>query len=383
MKRVLLVLISSIFCISSIARNDVNELQEKIQGIMRQYDAVGLSVVVVKDKKIVYSNTYGYNPDYSNPEKRDPIKDNSIYYIASVSKTFVGTAIMQLVEQGKLRLDDDVNQYLDFQVRNPYYAQVPITIRMLLSHQSSIKKSATYTSFEKLKSKQEIKIKSLFNNIMPGTAYDYSNLGFVLLGAVIEKVSGMRFDDYIDKNIMAPMGLYGSFNVLKLDSNLFVRTYQYNKSKNKFIKQNSTYNQKLFPDKEYVKGYSTPSLRPAGGMMMSAKDLANYMIMHMNMGVAMTGNKIISRDSELEMRKAQGVKKNIGLSFVHFGGTIPGKDLVGMTGGARGIHSAMLFQPNENFGFVVICNGCKSTQTDGFDMNKKIILELYNAFIKK
>lgn len=383
MKRVLLMYIFSILCISSIARNDINELQEKIQEIMRQYETIGLSMVVVKDNKILYSTSLGYNPDYINPEKRDSIKKKNVYYIASISKTFVGTAIMQLVEQGKLRLDDDVNQYLDFRVRNPYFSQIPITIRMLLSHQSSIKKGATYNSFAIFKSKQDKNIKQLFNNCKPGTAYDYSNLGYVLLGAVIEEVSGMRFDDYIDKNIITPMGLYGSYNVLKLDSNLFVRTYKYDRSKERFVKQGSTYKQDVISDKNYIKGYSTPSLRPAGGMMMSADDLAKYMIMHMNMGKALTGNRIISKESEQTMRKGQGIKKNIGLSFVRFSGTLPGKNLVGMTGGARGIHSAMLFQPEENFGFVVICNGCNSQNTDGFDMNKKIILELYNAFIKE
>ena len=127
-----------------------DSINDQIEKIRSKYDNIGLAVVVVKNNRIVYSKTFGYNPDPSDPTKGVPIKTDDIFYIASVSKTFVGTAVMQLVEKGRLSLEDDVNRYLDFSVRNPRFPDVPITIRMLLAHRSSLKKNAHYIGFDKI-----------------------------------------------------------------------------------------------------------------------------------------------------------------------------------------------------------------------------------------
>jgi len=376
MRLLLVFIVLIILGVPCAAQYNARDIHDRILGIMRQYDAVGLSVVVVKDKKILFSDTFGYNPNYNNVEKRDPIKNNGIYYIASISKTFVGTAIMQLVEKGLISLDSDVNKYLNFRVENPYYPQVPITVRMLLSHHSSIKKGAPYNSFDKIASKNIDDVKQCFNNSKPGTDYSYSNLGYAILGAVIENVSGLRFDDYIERHIISPMGLYGSYNVSKIDSNLFVKSYRYNKSKGRYIKQYDTYSQNL-PSVGYVKGYSTPSLRPAGGVMISARDLAKYMMMHMNNGLAANGRRIISENSEMLLRD-----KTIH-NLYYTKAYIPNVRLVGMNGGARGMHTEMFFSPDKDYGFVILCNGCNSTGSSDSGLNKLVMRELYNTFILK
>ena len=172
-------------------------VEDRILGYMRDFNCVGLSVVVVKDNTIVYDNTFGYNPNYEDPTERKPIRKGDIYWIASVSKTFVATAIMQLIEKKKLSLDDDVNNYLSFKVRNPQYPNTPITIRMLLSHRSSLNDHQYEYSFNRINPQTNPDYRSLYNNYKPGTDYFYCNLGYNILGAVIENASGLRFDDYI------------------------------------------------------------------------------------------------------------------------------------------------------------------------------------------
>ena len=359
------------------------ELNCKILHLMGEHECVGLSVVVVRDNKIVYYGSFGYNPDYSDSTKRTPIKREDINYIASISKTFISAAIMQLKEKGLLKLDDDINKYLDFSVRNPYYPDVPITIRMLLTHRSSINKlngSITFDHFNLIIPEKNKDYSKCYNKYKPGTAYDYSNYGYVILGAIIEKTTGMRLDDYIDKYIMKPMGLYGGFNIEKLDSNRFVRPYQY--VKGKFVKPIDIYK----PDKhlqDYILGFSTPALHPADGMIISSYDLAKFMLMHMNDGQYKKGKRIISRESEREMREVPAGNRNYGLALAHYNYIIDGVDLIGMIGGARGMHTAMYFNPKEKYGFVVFCNGCNSTSAADGGLNKLVVIELYKTFISR
>lgn len=358
------------------------ELHGRIIQLMEEHECIGLSVVVVKDNKIVYYDSFGYNPDYSDPTKRIPIKKDDINYIASISKTFISTAIMQLKEKRLLNLDDDVNKYLDFSVRNPHYPDTPITIKMLLTHRSSLNNlnyTVTFDHFNLLIPEKNRDCSQCYNNYKPGTDYDYCNYGYVILGAIIEKTSGMRLDDYIDRFIMKPMGLYGGFNVEKLDSCRFVRAYHH--AKGKFVKPIDVYK----PDKylkDYVLGFSTPALHPADGMIISSNDLAKFMLMHMNDGRYKKGKRIISSESEKEMRIAPKDNKNYGLALAHYN-FLNGIDLIGMTGGARGMHTAMYFNPDEKYGFVVFCNGCNSTSAADGGLNKLVVKELFSTFISK
>lgn len=356
-------------------------LKHRIEFIRRDFKSVGLFTSVVNNGKIVYSATFGYNPDYSDTTIRTPIRDNDMFLIASVSKTFVGTAILQLVEKKRITLDDDVNKYLDFSVRNPKYPQIPITIRMLLCHRSSLKRNSPYPDFLfVIKEGNTNKLISLFEDFVPNSKLSYSNMGFDILGAVIENVTGIRFDDYVDNNILKPLGLGGGYDVQKLDTSCFVRTYSYKNGK--FVKLSPVYSKKRIQDNDYKLGYSTSVLWPAGGMVISGNDLTRYMMAHMNKGKLKGCKRILNKQSE-ELLWARQEGTNYGLSFVHsiLQKIIPGVDLIGMTGGARGIHSVMMFNPEERIGFVVICNGCTSKSADGIEMNKLIMKELYDAYI--
>ena len=320
------------------------KVRNQIETLRKHYGNIGLSVVVVKNNRIVYSDNFGYNPDPTDPSQGKPIRKNNLFYIASISKTFVGTAIMQLVEEEKLSLEDDVNRYLDFNLRNPNFPDTPITIRMLLSHRSSLKKGADYDDFDKINPEKAGDLYAFFNDYPPGKKADYSNLGFVILGAVVEKVTGMRFDDYVQKHILKPLRLHGGYDVSRLERSKLVYPCRYRDDH--FVVQKKAYASVDKKAHHYILGYCTPMLNPAGGLKISATDLAKYMMMHINKGKFRWRKRVVAKESEEQMWKGQN-KTAYGLSFVHFLKVIPGEDLVGMNGANHGIHSSMYFHPEK------------------------------------
>lgn len=372
------------FLLHSCVAQNKQTLEEEIEKIMYKYEAVGVSAVVVKDNKICYTHTFGYNPDYNDTTLRKPIPKNGIYVIASISKTFVSTAIMQLVEKKKLKLDEDINKYLTFIVRNPKYPDVPITIRMLLCHRSSLNDSQYGWTLSQIDPATGKDWKGCYNDYAPGDDYKYCNLGYSLLGAIIENVTGERFYNYVETHITKPLGLYANYNLTKIDSNMLVRALSYNQKKRTFWIDNSIYNYPYYEDKlqDYQLGYSVAYFSPTGGVKISATDLAKYMMMHMNEG-KYGGKRIISRKSEMEMQKTQMGNINYGLGFSQYKGRVKGEALDGMVGCAHGVHSSMLFNRKEKYGFVVICNGCTSKAKDGQNMNTEIIQQLYKFIVKK
>ena len=361
-----------------------SRLEEDIQKVMEEYKAIGASTVVVKDNKICFHRTFGYNPDYNDTTLRNPIPDDGVFWIASVSKTFISTSIMQLVENRKLKLDDDVNKYLQFKVRNPNYPDTPITIRMLLCHRSSLNDKHYDWTLKMMYSTDKNIYSENFNNIKPGTKFVYCNLNYSLLGAIIENVTGIRFDEYIDKNICEPLGLNASFNLTKIDSLKLVRTLKYNKKEKQFKKVNRIYNYQYVRDKlkDYKLGYTTACLSPAGGMKMSAKDLATWMMIHMNYG-QWNGKRIVSKKSELEMWTPQGSDRNYGFAFSQYDKIVKGEKFIGMTGSSHGNNSVMFFNPEKKYGFVVITNGyVPVSKKRHISLARELVRPLYNHFIK-
>ena len=299
--------------------------------------------------------------------------------IQSISKTFISTAIMQLVEDKLLNIDDDVNDYLNFRVRNPEYPDTPITIRMLLNHRSSIN-DRHYGNLNHINPEKGKKWRECYNKYRPGTRFLYCNFNYSLLGAIIEKASSQRFFDYIDEKIIAPLDLYASYNLTKIDSSRLVKAYKYNRDKNSFMPDASVYNYSRYKSalNNYILGQTTASFSPSGGMKISAQDLAKYMIMHMNYG-EYNGKRILSKASELEMWKPQGNDTTYALGFFRDKTILKGEPIFGVRGSAHGVHSIMLFSPEKKFGIVVICNGCTADRK----MKEGIAWVLYKHLIKE
>jgi len=184
--------------------------------------AIGASVCVVKGDKIAWSGCFGH----ANIETKRNITANTLFSVGSISKTITGTAIMQLYEQGQIKLDEDINSFLTFPVRNPHNPEKPITFRMLLTHTASIsdrdvKKGENRLDVfnEQKDSKRSLKkiLKGYltpggeyykdgnFIKAVPGKKYEYSNLGYALIGLLVERISKQTFHEYCRKNIFGPL----------------------------------------------------------------------------------------------------------------------------------------------------------------------------------
>lgn len=361
----------NIFCQNEKAEAD-------IKTIMQQHDIIGVSVAVVKHGKIIYTHSFGLK----NVESNEPLTDKNIFRIASISKSFSATSIMQLVEAGKLSLSDDFSKLVGFTVRNPKYPDIPITLKMVLSHTSSINDSQGYFNFDVIYPAKNPDYAKCYNDYAPGEGYQYCNLNFNMIGAVIEKISGERFDNYVKQHILNPLGVYGGYCVDSLDSNLFATLYEYDSATKKFIPAPMAYAPRREEIKNYVLGYSTPAFSPTGGMKISATSLATAMMMHMNHGMY-NGVRIISKKSSKLMQKKISEEEGYGLAISNVENMIYGQKLTGHTGSAYGLYSAMFFNRKKNYGIVAIINGCNPAYVDNFnDALRTVVNSLYTNVVK-
>jgi D-alanyl-D-alanine carboxypeptidase len=172
-------------------------------------DGPGAAVVVVKDGRVIFRKGYGM----ANLELKTPMQPDMVFEIGSITKQFTSTAILMLVEQGKLSLDDDLHKYL------PDYPDkgAKISIENLLTHTSGIK---SYTDDLKWQGtwRQDLTVQQIIDitkddplEFPPGSKWKYDNTGYILLGAIIEKVTGLSYADYVRKNIFEPLGMKHSY----------------------------------------------------------------------------------------------------------------------------------------------------------------------------
>lgn len=349
------------------------KLEADINDIIKQYKAIGLSVAVIKKDSLIYQQAFGLK----DLDSQEPLTETDIFRIASISKSFSATAIMQLVEQGKLSLSDDFSKLIGFKVRNPKFPEKVITLKMVLSHTSSINDREGYFSLDAINPNKNPNWAKCYNDYEPGKGYQYCNLNYNMVGAVIEKVSGQRFDEYMKAHILDPLGLYGGYCVDSLDKNRFVTLYSYNDAPKNFTSSPMAYNLRSEELKQYILGYSTPLFSPTGGMKISAIDLAKYMSMHLNMGTY-KGVKIISKKSAKIMQTQISSDEGYGLAIETNQHIIKGKKMKGHTGSAYGLYSAMFFNPQKKFGIVAITNGCLPVFTNGMSVAlMKTINSLY------
>ncbi len=356
----------------------VEKAEVGINNIIEKRSVVGLAVAVVKDGKIIYTKSFGLK----NINSKTLLADNDIFRIASISKSFSATSIMQLIDRGKLKLTDDFSDLVGFKVRNPRFPEKVITLKMVLSHTSSINDSEGYFNLDVINPSKNVNWAKCYNNYAPGEGYQYCNLNFNMIGTIIEKLSGERFDRYIKHNILDPLGLYAGYCVDSLDKTKFATLYEYNSKDKIFTEAPLAYNPRSEEIKNYQMGYSTPVFSPTGGMKISATDLAKYMIMHMNYGKYSNGRIIKKKYAKLMQTKITE-EEGYGMALRAVDNLIPGKKMKGHTGSAYGLYSAMFFEPKEKFGIVVITNGCNATYSNGYcDAIKESINCLYDNLIR-
>ena len=310
---------------------------------LEAYHVPGATVSVVQNGKLIFARGYGY----ANIEQRTPVvADRILFRPGSVSKLFVWTAVMQLVEQGKLDLNADINTYLkDFKIP-PTYPQ-PITLANLMTHTPGFEDQVLGTlvrSDKDIKPLGEYLATHMPARVRPpGELTAYSNYGASLAGYIVGQVSGMPFDQYVEEHIFKPLGMHNSTFRQPLPSDLAPNMavgYTY---------VNGTYQPHDF---EWLQS------EPAGAMTTTATDLASFMIAHLQNG-RFENTHILNEAMAQEMHQ-QSFTNDVHVNGFAHGfmiATINNQHIIWHGGDTIYFHSALVLIPEHNVGFFVSYNG--------------------------
>ena len=341
----------------------VADLETYLDALAASGNPPGLSVVVVKDGRLVYSRAFGF-ADGPRNIKATP---ETVYHWWSMTKIPTAIAVLQLSEQGRLSLDDPVTKYLPwFKVTYPTTDRAPITILNLLQHSSGLPDTMPamigwvhYDDDSRNQTEIARKYLSSFNKLKfaPGARASYSNYNYMLLGAVIEAVTGEPYEQYMTQNILQPLGMTrtsfvyspemaaqassGSLPVVHfympllpflLDTNQLIRERQANL---------------LWFHKMYI------DATPSTGLIGPAPDVGRLMMAYLSRG-ALEGKSVLSPHSVALMTETAPIDGH-GLGWFSFPqGSRP---YVEHAGGGPGFATNMRLNPHEKLGIAILANG--------------------------
>lgn len=307
----------------------------------------GIACCVVKDNRMIWSGAYGW----ANIEKGIPMSIDGIMNIASISKTFTATAVMQLWEKELLRLDTDINLYLPFPVTNPHHPESPITIFHLLTHTSSIVDGdyydASYSDGDPVISLEDwiagylepgAQFYSEEQNYLqdePGSKREYSNVGYGLLAYLVERISGMPFNEYCRLHIQEPLGMTNSgWFISEIDTSNHITPYEFKDGQNQPLEL-----------------YSFPNY-PDGLLRTSVRELSFFLLAIMNGGKC-NQVRILEKSTLKEMLQPV-VEMDDGQGLCWH--KIKYEGLWGHSGGDPGVATYMFFNPRTRIGIITFQN---------------------------
>jgi CubicO group peptidase (beta-lactamase class C family) len=318
----------------------------------------GISVVMVENDQIVYSHGYGL----ANLKTKTPMTDATLLEIGSTTKSMTALAVIQLVEAGKLELDQTVKHYLPwFATSEKNKLSDKITLRQCLTHTSGLSdKSIPHdTAMDEMALERWVKsFKNSKLEFVPGSKTKYSNFGYAVLGLIVQNVSGMSFERYLSENLFKPLEMQRTTLDPKIASELGL-AQGYRGTPDAF---------KATPRQLGRLGVSAGSLTAS-----SARDVGNYLIMQLN-GGQFHGRKIIGSESLLETQKPQ-VNYHFGIptyNLTHeikygFGWRVfesRGLNLVAHNGTVGRMGSVFLLAPKEKLGVAILWN----LEVEGLDL---------------
>jgi CubicO group peptidase (beta-lactamase class C family) len=327
---------------------DAAELEAFFDGVvlsnMDTRHIPGAVVVVVQDGEVRFSKGYGY-ADVAAGTPVDPA--TTIFRIGSVSKLFTWTAVMQLVDQGQIDLDADINEYLDFEIPATY--PEPITMAHLMSHTAGFedRSFAVYAeSVEMLNSNREWLPTHIPARVRPpGTIAAYSNYGTALAGYIVERVSGVAYADYIDQAIFQPLAMEHSTALQPLPETLAADMA----GGYRFV--NGTY---------AAQPFELLNIAPAGALSATGLDMANFMIAHLQDGRFGTGQILAPETARLMYSRhfAHDERLN-GMAHGFWEQQHGEQRVIGHGGDTLLFHSGFKLLLDANTGIFVSCNSAE------------------------
>jgi CubicO group peptidase (beta-lactamase class C family) len=305
---------------------------------LQRDDIAGATIAVVKDGQLLLAKGYGY----ADVEKRKPVMaDETLFRPGSTSKLFTWTAVMQLYEQGKLDLDRDVNEYLDFKI--PEAFGKPITLKNILTHTPGFEeqiKDLFTDDATRIDLGQYLKTHIPARIYPPGTVPAYSNYATALAGYIVERISGKPFNDYIDQNIFQPLGMTRSTFVQPLPEHL------------KGLMSNG-----YQTASDGAKQFELVSPFPAGSLSSSASDMAKFMIAHLQDG--QSGNVSILKPETAKLMHSRlfGLDDSANaMCYGFYEESKNGQRIIGHAGDTLYFHSDLHLILDKGVGFFISYN---------------------------
>ena len=310
---------------------------------LQSRDIAGAVVAVVKDGQVLLAKGYGHADVAA---KKPVVADQTLFRPGSISKVFTATAVMQLVEQGKLDLDRDVNEYLDFAI--PKTFAEPVTLRRLLTHTAGFEevlKNLFVPSAKEMGTLRDYLVATKPQQLFrPGTVPAYSNYGFALAGYIVERISNEPFERYISAHILEPLRMERSTFVQPLPPEL-----------------EATMSRGYMAAAQGAKSFEFIPAAPAGALTTTATDMTRFMLAFLADGT-LDGATILKPETVRAMETRQldlppGVR-TLGLTLMEYAGN--GQRIVGHGGDTFYFHSDMILMPEARVGLFVSYNSAGS-----------------------
>lgn len=301
----------------------------------------GVSIGIVYDQDLIWAKGYGH----ADLEKKIPATPSTAYRIASITKLFTATAILQLRDAGKLQLDDPVAKHLDwFHLDDTFDDSPVITIRHLLTHTSGLPRELNALYWDDMDFPEHGEFVEMFqeaSTILPReTELKYSNVGFNVLGEVVASVSGKPYPDYIKEYILEPLGMTGTEVMPKENMPTLAKGYGFRRPGQPRLVE-------LFFDKK--------SMAPSGNMASTVEDLARFISLQFREGRA-GGAQILKGSTLREMHRVHWLRPSwksgwgLGWSVVN----VDGQERITHGGSVPGYKTFISAVPADKFGVIVL-----------------------------
>ena len=364
----LMAVIWALFTFESCTQPDNKNLDEYFSKRIGKAKIIGLQVASIGNGELVWQGSYGVK-EYLTDKK---VNDSTLFMMASCSKPVTSLGIMKLYDQGRLNLDNDINDYLPFRINNPNYPQEVITFRMLLTHTSSLRDNwdvldPLYTLPEGGDSPLELQsyvrdyfteggtyfsLEENFANEEPGSSYDYCNMGYSLLGVLTEVISGLTFSQFMQEEIFHPLQMHNSYWFL-----------------GEIPHENIAHPHEIAPAKEpqVLNHYGFASY-PDGQLRTTASDYAQVLKLMINKGKVGNGNflKEETVDEFLAIQYPEVAKHQaIAWNYNEFDGFIYNlwhpryiftKNRPAHSGYDPGVETYVVFDPDKKTGAIIFIN---------------------------
>ena len=329
-----------------------------IDSQLRNRDVAGAVVAVVKDGEVLLAKGYGF-ADFQ--QKRPVNAEETLFRPGSIAKLFTAIAVMQLVERGKLDLDRDIRDYLDFEI--PRKFPEPITLRRILTHTPGFEESVKnlFGSGDALRraTTWSPTCRRRFSaRRRPGLD---SNYGLGLAGYIVERTSGEAFVDYLEKHIFAPLGMASSTFKQRLPEALEGRmSMDYNRGSKR------------------PKPFEISNPPPAGALSTTGTDMTRFMIALLN-GGTLDGASILQPDTLRKMQTRQNELhpqlRAMGIGFMEYSQN--GQTMWGHGGDTLAFHSDLFLLPEARFGFYISYNSAGNRPGSGRGEVQRALLDRY------